>query len=268
MVAEVGQQLREGRGEDVHTGVDEERRRRRLDEVGDVPERVGLDGAPRDPGAGQGEGGEGVALRVEGGHLAQRETGPDVAVGGVPGLVRRGQMRSGVLEAATAAQRLGLDDRGHLERKVGAVEPLLEHLGEMAAGDDGVGHALGGQPGKLMADDRGPGARDLDHRLGAVVGVGAQPRALAARQDHGLRRRGVHRGNDRRPVRERSGRTGRGLREVRTRGSGRTGPGPREVRTRRSGRATWLSVRLLSGSAAQLARITPVAYAVSQTGRE
>jgi hypothetical protein len=81
----------------------------------------------------------------------------------------------GVLEAAAAAQRLRLDDGGDAQRQFRGLQPLLEHLGEVAAGDDGVGHALRGQPGKLMADDRGPGSRDLDHRLGAVVGVRAQP---------------------------------------------------------------------------------------------
>ena len=151
------------------------------------PKLVGLHGAPRDARAGQRERGDGVALGVEGGHVAQREAGPDVAVGGVPGLVRVREVRGGVLEAAAAAQRLRLDDGGDAQRQIGRVQPLLEDLGEMAAGDDGVGHALLGEPGKLMADDRGPGAGDLDHRLGPVVGVRAQPRALAAGQDHGLR---------------------------------------------------------------------------------
>ena len=100
-----------------------------------------------------------------------------------------GQMRGGVLEAAAAAQRLRLDDgRARAAAVRRDSSHVLEHLGEMTAGDDDVRHALGGQPGQLMADDRGPGAGDLDHRLGTVVGVRAQPRALAAGQDHGLRR--------------------------------------------------------------------------------
>ena len=100
----------------------------------------------------------------------------------------RGQRGGGVLQPAAAAQRLLLDDRRHAQRQRRvAVQPLLEHLGEVAAGDDDVGDALGGQPGELVADDRGAGAGDLDHRLGPVVGVRAQPRALAAGQDHGLR---------------------------------------------------------------------------------
>ncbi|GAA4316391.1 hypothetical protein GCM10023086_38750 [Streptomyces venetus] len=37
-----------------------------------------------------------------------------------------------------------------------------------------------------MADDRSPRPGDLDHRLGPVVGVRAQPGTLAAGQYHGL----------------------------------------------------------------------------------
>lgn len=66
----------------------------------------------------------------------------------------------------------------------------------MTARHDGVGHPLRGQPGELMADDRGPRAGDLDHRLRTVVGVRAKPRPLAARQDHGLRRIRMHAVND------------------------------------------------------------------------
>ena len=174
VVAAVGQQVREGGGEDVDAGVDQIRRGRRLDEVQHVPERVGLHGAPGDAGAGQREGGVGVALVVEVGHLAEREAGPDVAVGGVPGLVRAGQRGGRVLQAAAAAQRLGLDNGRDAQRQLGLCQPVLQHLGEMAAGDDRVRDALLGQPVQLMADDRGPGAGNLDHRLGAVVGVRAE----------------------------------------------------------------------------------------------
>ena len=114
----VGQQIREGGGEDVDARVDEIRRGGRLDEVQYVPERIGLDGAPRDAGAGQRESGFRVAFVVEGGHLAEREAGPDVAVGGVPGLVGAGEGGGREFESAAAAQRLvlhnGRDAQGQL----------------------------------------------------------------------------------------------------------------------------------------------------------
>ncbi len=174
VVATVGQQAGEGRGEDVDARVDQIRRGGRLDEVQDMPVRVGFHDAPGDPRAGQRESGLGVALGVEGGHLTEREAGPDVAVGGVPGLTGAGEGGGGVFEAAAAAQRLALDNGRDAQRQLGLCQPVLEDRGEMAAGDDGVGDALFGQPVQLVADDRGPGAGNLDHRLGSVVGVRAE----------------------------------------------------------------------------------------------
>lgn len=104
------------------------------------------------------------------------------------------EVPGGVLQAPAPAQRLVLHDGGHPQRQRRLGQPLLEHLGEVPAGDHRVRHPLGGQPRELVPDDRHPRTGDLHHRLGAVVRVRPQPRTLAPRQDNRLGRGGRERG--------------------------------------------------------------------------
>jgi len=97
-------------------------------------------------------------------------------------LVGPGQRLRRELQAAAAAERLGLDHRRRPHREIGLREPGLQHLGEMAAGDHDVGHALLGQPVQLVLENRAAGPGDLDHRLRPGVGVRPQPRTGAAGQ--------------------------------------------------------------------------------------
>ena len=74
-----------------------------------MAEGIRLDSAPRNPGTGEGERREGVTLGVEGRQSRSEkrvQMSPFVAYRGLRGR----EAGSGVLQTATAPQRLGLDD--------------------------------------------------------------------------------------------------------------------------------------------------------------
>ena len=121
----------------------------------DVAEPVRLHRAPRDPRAGQREG------RRR--RPARRGSRPSRAARNGSRCRRwsRTRARSGRGRRAAAYFRPPPRPSGSVSTTVvtcsgrsADVQPLLEDLGEMAAGDHGVGDALLGEPGKLVADDR------------------------------------------------------------------------------------------------------------------
>ena len=155
-----------------------------LDESED---EVALEGrqAPVRPVGGQGYGGERRDSPVVGGEVGEGEPGEHVAVHGEPTLVLEGELPGSQLHAAAAPQGDVLHRVVDLDPEAAPVaDAVLDDLGPVADGHHRMLDARRGEPDELVLAHGDAG--HLDHGFGPVLGVGAKPGCLTARQNHCL----------------------------------------------------------------------------------